>query len=93
MLTERFNAEHYADLHITEPETGKHQDQVKVLIEKMASSLDDTALKMLFISVQQNNIELSIKHAIKQYVAFSLLMRFELMKVTLFRVTGLIGSI
>ena len=45
-------------------ETGKHQDQVKALIEKTASSLDDTALKMLFVSVQQNNIELCIQYAI-----------------------------
>jgi len=45
-------------------ETGKHQDQVKALIEKTASSLDDTALKMLFVSVQQNNIELCIQYTI-----------------------------
>jgi len=45
-------------------DVGKHQDQVKVLIEKTASSLDDTALKMLFVSVQQNNIELCIQYAI-----------------------------
>jgi len=44
---------------------------VKVLIEKTASSLDDTALKMLFVSVQQNNIELCIRYAIDQYVMFS----------------------
>jgi hypothetical protein len=58
-----------ADLHISE--TGKHQDQVKVLIERTASSLDDTALKMLFVSVQQNNIELCIQYAIDEYVIFS----------------------
>ena len=57
-----------ADLH---SETGKHQDQVKVLIERTASSLDDTALKMLFVSVQQNNIELSVKCAIISYDIFS----------------------
>jgi hypothetical protein len=45
-------------------ETGKHQYQVKALIEKTASSLDDTALKMLFVSVQQNNVNLSIQYAI-----------------------------
>ena len=56
------NVERYTDLHTSE--TGKHQDQVKVLIEKTASSLDDTALKMLFVSVQQNNIGLCIKYAI-----------------------------
>ena len=46
-------------------ETGKHQDQVKVLIEKTASSLDDDALKMLFVSVQQNNIDLCVQYAIR----------------------------
>ena len=63
-----------ADLH---SETGKHQDQVKVLIEKTVSSLDDTALKMLFVSVQQNNIEECIRYAINEYVMFSLLRRFD----------------
>ena len=57
-----------ADLH---SETGNHQDQVKVLIEKTASSLDDTALKMLFVSMQQNNIELCIECAIHEYVMIS----------------------
>ena len=57
-----------ADLH---SETGKHQDQVKVLIERTASSLDDTALKMLFVSVQQNNIELCVQYAIDSYAKFS----------------------
>ena len=52
-------------------ETGKHQDQVKDLIEKTASSLDDTALKLLFVSVQQNNIDLCVRYAINEYVIFS----------------------
>ena len=43
---------------------------MKVLIEKTASSLDDTALKMLFVSVQQNNIDLCIQYAIYEYVMF-----------------------
>jgi hypothetical protein len=43
---------------------------VKVLIEKTASSLDDAALKMLFVSVQQNNIEICIQYAINEYVMF-----------------------
>ena len=63
----------YADLHT--PETGKHQNQVKVLIEKTASSLDDTALKMLFVSVQQNNIDLCIEYAINEYVFVLILSR------------------
>ena len=44
---------------------GKHQDQVKELTEKTADSLDDLALKMLFVSVQQNNLELCISYAVK----------------------------
>ena len=64
-----------ADLHTLE--TGKHQDQVKVLIERTASSLDNTALKMLFVSVQQNNIELCVQYAINSYVMLSLFMRFD----------------
>ena len=62
-----------ADLH---SKTGKHQDQVKVLIERTASSLDDTALKMLFVSVQRNNIEISVKCAIQEYEVI-LFMRFD----------------
>ena len=67
--TGQLNVQPYAGLHT--PETGKHQDQVKVLIEKTASSLDNSALKMLFVSVQQNNIELCIQYAIDEYVMFS----------------------
>ena len=62
------------DLH---RETGNHQDQVKVLIEKTASSLDDTALKMLFVSVQQNNIDHCVQYAIITYVLFTLFVRLE----------------
>ena len=46
-------------------DNGKHQDQMKKLTEKTADSLDDLALKMLFISVQGNNLELCIYYAIK----------------------------
>ena len=44
---------------------GKHQDQVKELTEKTADSLDNLALKMLFVSIQQNNLELCIGYAVK----------------------------
>ncbi|KAJ7226422.1 GTP-binding protein [Mycena rebaudengoi] len=36
------------------------------LIEKTANALSDTALKLLFVSVQQNNIDLCIRHAMKE---------------------------
>ena len=51
---------------------GKHQDQVKELIRKTADSLDNLALKMLFVSVQQNNLELCIRSAIKLQVQLPL---------------------
>jgi GTPase Era involved in 16S rRNA processing len=47
-------------------ESGNHQDQVKALIEKTASSLDNTALRKLFVSVQQNNIDLCVRYAIDE---------------------------
>ena len=46
-------------------DNGNHQEQVKVLIQKTAESLDNLALKMLLVSVQQNNLELCIRYAIK----------------------------
>ena len=76
-----------ADLH---SETGNHQDQVKVLIEKTASSLDDTALKMLFVSVQQNNIDLCVRYAINKYVMFSL---FLILGNNIFSLTRWMGSL
>ena len=60
------------------PDIDKHQNQVKVLIGKTASSLDDDALKMLFVSVQKNNIELCVQYAIDMYIMFSLLRRLEI---------------
>ena len=50
---------------------------MKVLIEKTASSLDNTALKMLLVSVQQIDIDLSVRYALNQYVMFSLFVKFE----------------
>ena len=43
-----------------------------MLLTKTAESLDDIALKILFVSVQQNNLELCLAHAVKQY-AFDIL--------------------
>jgi len=49
------------DMHEDE---GDHQERVKELIKKTADSLDNLALKILFISVQQNNLELCIQYAV-----------------------------
>ncbi len=42
-----------------------HQEKVKELIEKTAVSLDNLALKILFVSLQQNNLELCLHYAVK----------------------------
>ena len=46
-------------------DNGDHQEQVKELMKKTADSLDDLALKILFVSVQQNNLELCMEYAVK----------------------------
>jgi hypothetical protein len=38
------------------------------LIEKTANALNSDTLKLLFVSVQQNNIDLCIKYAVRQWV-------------------------
>ena len=48
-----------------------HQGQVKVLLTKTTDSLNDIVLKILFVLVQQNDLELSLTYAVKQY-AFNL---------------------
>jgi hypothetical protein len=45
---------------------GNYQEQVKELIKKTAESLDNLALKILFISLQQNNLELCLQYAVQQ---------------------------
>ncbi|KAI3600518.1 hypothetical protein WG66_001719 [Moniliophthora roreri] len=44
---------------------GNHQEQVKELMQKTADSLDNPTLQLLFVSIQQNNLELCIKYAVK----------------------------
>ena len=47
---------------------GNHQEQVGELIKKTAASIDDLALKMLFVTVQQNNLEVCIEYAVNMSV-------------------------
>jgi len=60
----KFPPKAYLHFEKMQKDNGNHQDQVKTLIEKTADSLDDLALKMLLVSVQQNNLELCIRYAI-----------------------------
>jgi len=43
---------------------GNHQEQVGELIKQTAASIDNLALKMLFVTVQQNNLEVCIEYAV-----------------------------
>jgi hypothetical protein len=51
-----------------EKDEGNHQEQVGELIKQTAASIDDLALRMLFVSVQQNNLEICIEYAVNKYV-------------------------
>ncbi|KAF5365202.1 hypothetical protein D9758_005468 [Tetrapyrgos nigripes] len=55
----------YLCLEDMQEDNGNHQQQVTELIEKTADSLGDPALELLFVSIQQNNLELCIKYAVK----------------------------
>jgi len=47
---------------------GNHQEQVGELIKQTAASIDDLALKMLFVTIQQNNLEVCIEYAVNKSV-------------------------
>ena len=46
---------------------GNHQEQVGELIKQTAASIDNLALKMLFVTVQQNNLDVCIECAVNRY--------------------------
>jgi len=45
---------------------GDHQQQVEELIKWTAASIDNLALKMLFVTVQQNNLNVCIECAVNR---------------------------
>ena len=47
---------------------GNHQEQVGELIKQTAASIDNLALKMLFVTVQRNNLEVCIEYAVNRSV-------------------------
>ena len=55
----------YADKLVRESDMQKETTDCSELIEKTANAIDDDALKLLFVSVQQNNIGLCIDFAVK----------------------------
>jgi hypothetical protein len=56
----------YIGFAAIDDDEGNHQEQVGELIKQTAASIDDLALKMLFITVQQNNIEICIEYAVNR---------------------------
>ena len=52
-------------------DNGNNQEQVGELIKQTAVSIDDLALKMLFVTVQQNNLEVCIEYAVNRSVVHS----------------------
>jgi len=55
-------------LSAIDDDESNHQEQVRELIKQTATSIDDLALKMLFVIVQQNNLEVCIKYAVNRSV-------------------------
>ena len=45
---------------------GDHQKQVRELIKQTTVSIDNLALKMLFVTVQQNNLDVCIEQAVNK---------------------------
>ncbi|PPQ87617.1 hypothetical protein CVT25_005802 [Psilocybe cyanescens] len=55
----------YVQLEELDKNESDHQKQIGELMKQTAASIDDLALKMLFVTVQQNNLKICIEHAIK----------------------------
>ena len=50
---------------------GNHQEQVGEVIKQTGASIDDLALKMLFVTIQQINLEVCIEYAVNNSVLHS----------------------
>ncbi|PPQ94459.1 hypothetical protein CVT25_000883 [Psilocybe cyanescens] len=64
----QFPPQDYVRLEALDKNESDHQKQIEELIKQTAASIDDLALKMLFVSVQQNNLKICIEYAIKNIV-------------------------
>jgi hypothetical protein len=54
-----------------EKDEHNHQEQIGELIKQTAASIDNLALKMLFVSIQQNNLEVCIEYVVNKCVIYS----------------------
>jgi len=58
----------YVRFESIDDDEGTHQEQVGELIKQTTASIDNLALKMLFVTIQQNNLEVCIKCAVNKHV-------------------------
>ncbi|KAF8168410.1 hypothetical protein B0H34DRAFT_793020 [Crassisporium funariophilum] len=74
----KFQPRAYVRFMAIHKDDGNHQEQVGELIKQTAASIDNLALKMLFVTVQQNNLEVCIECAVnnKIFVLTSDIVRF-----------------
>jgi len=64
----KFHPRAFVCIEAVHKDEGNHQEQVGELIKQTAASIDNLALKMLFVTVQQNNLEVCIKYAVNGYI-------------------------
>jgi len=64
----KFHPRAYVRFESIDEDNGDHQKQVGELIRQTAASIDNLALKMLFVTVQQNNLEVCIEYAVNEYI-------------------------
>ncbi|PPQ87511.1 hypothetical protein CVT25_008015 [Psilocybe cyanescens] len=63
----KFPPQNYVRLEALDNNESDHQKQMEELIKQTAASIDNLALRMLFVTVQQNNLKICIEYAIKRY--------------------------
>ncbi|KAF8168427.1 hypothetical protein B0H34DRAFT_855140 [Crassisporium funariophilum] len=67
----KFQPRAYVRFMAIHKDDGNHQEQVGELIKQTAASIDNLALKMLFVTVQQNNLEVCIECAVNNDIFVS----------------------
>ncbi|KIM38961.1 hypothetical protein M413DRAFT_29553 [Hebeloma cylindrosporum] len=64
----KFPPRAYVRFESIDEDDGNHQEQVGELMKQTAASINNLALKILFITVQQNNLELCVYYALNKSV-------------------------
>ncbi|KIM38992.1 hypothetical protein M413DRAFT_447350 [Hebeloma cylindrosporum] len=64
----KFPPRAYVRFESIDEDEGNHQEQVGELMKQTAASINNLALKMLFITVQQNNLELCVYYVLNKTI-------------------------